>query len=300
MSSTRAACRPRAANTVAPAPRSRSLVARPRAAARGRSRSRTCRRRSGGRPSGEANQHLTWVSGSGRPSRHHGGVERGAGVGGDVPSGRGTDTYHPRTAGRRAAGELLRTRDATAMAVGGMIGGGIFSVLGVAITLAGHLAVGCFVVGAGVAAVTAALVRGGHRARRTVRRTLRPPARDGSHGHRRDAGVAARVRLRGRDGRLLVHVRALRGQRARRVHVGGADADGRDRSGVLLREPPRCPGLEPHGGPDRRDQARRARRHRGDRDRRVRARPALAARERGRARAPSARPRCSSRTRASS
>ena len=41
------------------------------------------------------------------------------------------------------------------MAVGGMIGGGIFSVLGVAITLAGHLAVGCFVVGAGIAAVTA-------------------------------------------------------------------------------------------------------------------------------------------------
>jgi amino acid transporter len=41
------------------------------------------------------------------------------------------------------------------MAVGGMIGGGIFSVLGVAITLAGHLAVGCFVVGAAIAIVTA-------------------------------------------------------------------------------------------------------------------------------------------------
>jgi hypothetical protein len=42
-----------------------------------------------------------------------------------------------------------------AMAVGGMIGGGIFSVLGVAITLAGHLAFGCFVLGGVVAAVTA-------------------------------------------------------------------------------------------------------------------------------------------------
>jgi hypothetical protein len=41
------------------------------------------------------------------------------------------------------------------MAVGGMVGGGIFSVLGVAITLAGHLAFGCFVLGGVVAAVTA-------------------------------------------------------------------------------------------------------------------------------------------------
>jgi amino acid transporter len=41
------------------------------------------------------------------------------------------------------------------MAVGGMIGGGIFSVLGVAIALAGHLAVGCFAIGAVLAAVTA-------------------------------------------------------------------------------------------------------------------------------------------------
>ncbi|MGZ6884654.1 MAG: APC family permease [Acidimicrobiia bacterium] len=49
----------------------------------------------------------------------------------------------------------MRTRDATAMAIGGMIGGGIFSVLGVAITLAGHLAVGCFLVGAAIAATTA-------------------------------------------------------------------------------------------------------------------------------------------------
>jgi amino acid transporter len=73
---------------------------------------------------------------------------------------RAGDPYHPRTAHRRAAGELLRTRDATAMAVGGMIGGGIFSVLGVAITLAGHLAVGCFVLGAALAAVTARSLAG--------------------------------------------------------------------------------------------------------------------------------------------
>lgn len=36
-----------------------------------------------------------------------------------------------------------------------MIGGGIFSVLGVAVTLAGHLAVGCFLIGGAIAAVTA-------------------------------------------------------------------------------------------------------------------------------------------------
>lgn len=45
--------------------------------------------------------------------------------------------------------------DATAMAVGGMIGGGIFSVLGVAITLAGHLAFACFVLGGILAGATA-------------------------------------------------------------------------------------------------------------------------------------------------
>ena len=47
------------------------------------------------------------------------------------------------------------------MAVGGMIGGGIFSVLGVAITLAGHFAFGCFVLGAILAAVTARSWAGG-------------------------------------------------------------------------------------------------------------------------------------------
>ena len=41
------------------------------------------------------------------------------------------------------------------MAVGGMIGGGIFSVLGVTIQIAGHLAFMCFVLGGALAAVTA-------------------------------------------------------------------------------------------------------------------------------------------------
>ena len=63
--------------------------------------------------------------------------------------------YHPRTAARSARPAQLRTKDATAMAVGGMIGGGIFSVLGVAVTLAGHLAFGCFVLGGALAMVTA-------------------------------------------------------------------------------------------------------------------------------------------------
>jgi hypothetical protein len=49
----------------------------------------------------------------------------------------------------------LSVVDATAMGVGGMIGGGIFSVLGVAITLAGNLAFGCFVLGAVLAGATA-------------------------------------------------------------------------------------------------------------------------------------------------
>ncbi|MEI8001586.1 MAG: APC family permease [Actinomycetes bacterium] len=66
-----------------------------------------------------------------------------------------TAAYHPRAARRRGRSESLGVWDSTAMAVGGMIGGGIFSVLGVAITLAGHLAFGCFVVGGILAALTA-------------------------------------------------------------------------------------------------------------------------------------------------
>jgi amino acid transporter len=41
------------------------------------------------------------------------------------------------------------------MAVGGMIGGGIFSVLGVTVALAGHAAFGCFVLGGAIALLTA-------------------------------------------------------------------------------------------------------------------------------------------------
>jgi amino acid transporter len=64
--------------------------------------------------------------------------------------------YHPRTERhRQAARGRLRLRDASAMAIGGMIGGGIFSVLGVTIELAGHLAFACFVLAGVVALVTA-------------------------------------------------------------------------------------------------------------------------------------------------
>ena len=55
----------------------------------------------------------------------------------------------------RRRDKRLGVWDSTAMAVGGMIGGGIFSVLGVAISLAGHLAFACFVIGGIVAALTA-------------------------------------------------------------------------------------------------------------------------------------------------
>lgn len=41
------------------------------------------------------------------------------------------------------------------MAVGGMVGGGIFTVLGVAVSVAGHLAFACFVLGGVLAALTA-------------------------------------------------------------------------------------------------------------------------------------------------
>jgi amino acid transporter len=41
------------------------------------------------------------------------------------------------------------------MAVGGMIGGGIFSVLGVTVAVAGHAAFGCFVLGGAIALLTA-------------------------------------------------------------------------------------------------------------------------------------------------
>ncbi len=65
------------------------------------------------------------------------------------------DPYHPRSTRARGRDRLLRVPDASAMAIGGMIGGGIFSVLGVAVDLAGHLAAGCFVLGGVLALVTA-------------------------------------------------------------------------------------------------------------------------------------------------
>lgn len=63
--------------------------------------------------------------------------------------------YHPRTYARRLIGGKLGLRESTAMAIGGMIGGGVFTVLGVTIAQAGHLAVGCFVIGAILAGITA-------------------------------------------------------------------------------------------------------------------------------------------------
>ncbi|MBK5238814.1 MAG: amino acid permease [Actinomycetales bacterium] len=64
--------------------------------------------------------------------------------------------FHARIAARRRQGlGKLRLRDAVAMAVGGMVGGGIFSVLGVTVGLAGHLAAGSFVIGGAIAMATA-------------------------------------------------------------------------------------------------------------------------------------------------
>ena len=64
--------------------------------------------------------------------------------------------YHPRSHARRVHGEgLLGLREASAMAIGGMIGGGIFSVLGLTIDLAGHLAFAAFLIGGLIAGLTA-------------------------------------------------------------------------------------------------------------------------------------------------
>jgi amino acid transporter len=64
--------------------------------------------------------------------------------------------YHPNTERHQRQGrDRLRLRDATAMGVGGMIGGGIFSVLGVTIERAGHLAFACFLLAGALAMVTA-------------------------------------------------------------------------------------------------------------------------------------------------
>lgn len=64
--------------------------------------------------------------------------------------------FHTRVAARRRQGlGKLRLRDSVAMAVGGMVGGGIFSVLGVTVGLAGHLAAVSFVIGGAIAMATA-------------------------------------------------------------------------------------------------------------------------------------------------
>ncbi len=79
-------------------------------------------------------------------------ARQGGEDGGDLRRG----PYHPRTERHQRRGRgLLRLRDASAMAIGGMIGGGIFSVLGVTVQLAGHLAFVCFVLAGAVALVTA-------------------------------------------------------------------------------------------------------------------------------------------------
>ncbi len=69
---------------------------------------------------------------------------------------RSTGAYHPRTERRRSRGHgKLGLREAMAMAIGGMIGGGIFSVLGVTVSVAGHLAALSFLFGGAVAMLSA-------------------------------------------------------------------------------------------------------------------------------------------------
>ncbi|MCB0875996.1 MAG: amino acid permease [Solirubrobacterales bacterium] len=63
--------------------------------------------------------------------------------------------HHPRAEHRARAGGKLGLRESISMAVGGMIGGGIFSVLGLTIALAGHLAFVSFLLGAVIAGLSA-------------------------------------------------------------------------------------------------------------------------------------------------
>ena len=75
--------------------------------------------------------------------------------------------HHPRAEHRARAGGKLGLRESISMAVGGMIGGGIFSVLGLTIALAGHLAFVSFLLGAVIAGLTAhAFARLADRSRR--------------------------------------------------------------------------------------------------------------------------------------
>jgi amino acid transporter len=87
-------------------------------------------------------------------------VESGGGEGelytSELAGGMRRPAYHPRSHAQRQRGAgLLDLREASAMAIGGMIGGGIFSVLGVTIDLAGHLAFAAFLLGGLIAALTA-------------------------------------------------------------------------------------------------------------------------------------------------
>jgi hypothetical protein len=87
-------------------------------------------------------------------------IESGGGEGelytSELAGGMRRPAYHPRSHAQRQRGAgLLDLREASAMAIGGMIGGGIFSVLGVTIDLAGHLAFAAFLLGGLIAALTA-------------------------------------------------------------------------------------------------------------------------------------------------
>jgi amino acid transporter len=90
-----------------------------------------------------------------------------------------SDAYHPRATRVRRQDRRLRVPDASAMAIGGMIGGGIFSVLGVAVALAGDLAAGCFVLGAVLSLMTA---------RSWARVTARSGRSGGPFDHLREQG----------------------------------------------------------------------------------------------------------------
>jgi amino acid transporter len=84
------------------------------------------------------------------------GVHSAAPARGAAPARADRPAYHPRSHARRESGRgLLGLREASAMAIGGMIGGGIFSVLGVTVDLAGHLAFAAFLIGGAIAALTA-------------------------------------------------------------------------------------------------------------------------------------------------
>ncbi len=123
------------------------------------------------------------------------------------------DAYHPEPSGTGPRdGADCGYAMSSAMAVGGMIGGGIFSVLGVTIELAGDLAFACFVLAGGVAMLTARSYAGLARGPGTpVARTN--TERAGSSRAGGDHQLVPRARLRARPGGVCLHLRALRGIR---------------------------------------------------------------------------------------